>query len=353
MMPPKKITQLMLTRGFGGAERHFVDLSLALADRGYLIQAICHPEFSHRQSLEKHANIEVAPVRAHGYWDLWSARCIRQAITRFAPDIIHTHLARGAHLGGKAAARLGIPCVVNLHNYIDLKYYRNIDAFIAATADQRRYLLAEGVSEALVTVMPHFSLLPATSPVLIPENQPIRFVTLGRMVKKKGFDVLISAFRDYLNAGHDGRLLIGGDGPERDALHALAAHPEVAGKIEFAGWIDDIAAFLSKGDVFVLPSRDEPFGIVVLEAMASGRPIISTRTQGPITILDDQTAYFTEIGDDATITAAMLEIASDRHAAMAKAQAASALYQSTFYADAVVPRVEAIYEQLSQRRPSI
>jgi len=348
-MPPKKITQLMLTRGFGGAERHFVDLSVALADRGYQIQAICHPEFSHRQTLENHANIEVAPVRARGYWDLWSARRIRQAITRFAPDVIHTHLARGAHLGGKTAAKLNIPSVVNLHNYIDLKYYRNIDAFIAATEDQRRYLLSLGVDEASVTVMPHFSLLAATAPVLIPENQPIRFITLGRMVKKKGFDVLITAFRDYLHSGQDGRLLIGGDGPEHDLLHAQAAHPELAGKVEFAGWIDEIAGFLSKGDVFVLPSLDEPFGIVVLEAMASGRPIISTKTKGPVTILDDQTAYFTEIGDAATITQAMLAIARERNIAMAKAQAASALYQSTFYADAVVPRVEAIYEQLSQR----
>lgn len=346
-MKQLKITHLMLTQGFGGAERHFVDLSLALADRDYQIQAICHPEFTHRQALAAHPNIEVVPVRAWGPWDLWSTRCIRKAITRFAPQVVHTHLARGAYLGGKAAAALGIPCVVNLHNYINLKYYRNIKVFIAATQDQKRYLLSQGVSADAVTVMPHFSMLAATPPLPLPEDRPIRFIALGRMVKKKGFDVLISAFKDYLESGYDGHLIIGGDGPEHDQLQALTSQPALTKKVEFAGWIDDIASFLSRGDVFVLPSRDEPFGIVVLEAMASGKPIISTRTHGPITILDEQTAYFTEIGDAATITQAMLNIARDKPAAMRKATAASALYQSTYCADAVVPQVEAIYRKLS------
>jgi glycosyltransferase involved in cell wall biosynthesis len=346
-MMRSKITQLMLTNGFGGAERHFVDLSLALADRGYQIQAICHSEFIRRQVLAAHTNIEVVPVKAWGYWDLWSARRIRKEIARFAPDVIHTHLARGAYLGGKAAAALGIPCVVNLHNYINLKYYRNIDTFIAATEDQKRYLLAQGVAECAVTVMPHFSLLAATPPSPLPEDRPIRFIALGRMVKKKGFDVLINAFKEYLQSGRDGRLIIGGDGPERDQLLSLATQPGLDHKIEFAGWVDDVAGFLSQGDVFVLPSRDEPFGIVVLEAMASGKPIISSRTQGPITILDDQTAYFTEIGNAATITQAMLDVARDKTGAMKKAAAASLLYQSAYCADAVVPQVEAIYRRVT------
>jgi glycosyltransferase involved in cell wall biosynthesis len=342
-----KITQVMLAKGFGGAERHFVDLSLSLAEKGYRIQAICHQAFSHQPALRGHPNIAVTRFNVLAAWDPLARYRIRQAIAGFEPDVIHAHLARGALMGGAAARALDIPAVVNLHNYIDLKYYADISAFIAATKDQKSYLLAHGIDTQKITVMPHFSRLAATPPSPLPEHRPVRFIALGRMVKKKGFDVLIGAFRDFLASGHDGRLIIGGDGPERNQLQALAAHPMLTQKIEFAGWIDEIADFLSRGDVFVLPSLDEPFGIVVLEAMASGKPIITTRTQGPITILNDRTACFADIGDAAAITQAMENMVQDKAGAMRRAEAASLLYQSTYCADAVVPQVEAIYRQLA------
>ena len=339
-----KVTQLMLARGFGGAERHFTDLSLALADRGYQIQAICHPEFSHRAVLQAHSNIEVVVIKARGHWDLWSAHLIKKHIARFRPCTVHTHLARGAHLGGKAANALGIPSIANLHNYVNLKYYRNIDLFIAATADQESYLLRQGVAKSDVIVIPHFSMLAAISPTLITDGVPLRFVALGRLVKKKGFDLLIRAFVKFLDAGWDARLLIGGDGPERANLETIVAQSSAAEKIKFHGWIQDIPHFLSQGDVFVLPSRDEPFGIVVLEAMGSGKSIICTKTLGPLAILDEESAYFTDIDDAQSITKSMLELASDKVGAFNKAEVASSLFRSNYNADAVVPKVERIYE---------
>lgn len=342
-----KITQIMLAKGFGGAERHFVDLSLSLADRGYRVQAICHSKFGHQAALSAHPNIEVASLTVLAAWDMLARIRIRRMIAAFQPDVIHTHLARGALMGGAAAKALGIPAVVNLHNYIDLKYYGNIAAFIAATEDQKNYLLAQGVDTQKITVMPHFSMLPAMAVQPLDTSKPVTFVTLGRMVHKKGFDVLLRAFRRYLDAGHSGQLLIGGDGVEKTALAQLVTDLNLQDNVQFPGWIQDAGRFLAQGDVFVLPSRDEPFGIVVLEAMASGKPIITTRTKGPITVLDESTAFFTDIGDVETLTHALLAAVNDPTATTRKAQAALALYQSHYSADAVVPRVEAIYRQLA------
>jgi glycosyltransferase involved in cell wall biosynthesis len=170
---------------------------------------------------------------------------------------------------------------------------------------------------------------------------------LGRMVHKKGFDVLIRAFKNHLDQGFKGTLSIGGDGVEKSNLDQLVQNLKVSDHVKFDGWVDDIANYLAKGDVFVLPSRDEPFGIVVLEAMASGKPIITTKTKGPVTILNKDSAYFTEIGDVETLTQAMQLLAENKALATQKAQAATALYQSTFCADAVVPKVEAIYKKLA------
>jgi glycosyltransferase involved in cell wall biosynthesis len=350
MSSPVKITQLMLSQGFGGAERHFVDLILSLADKGYRIQAISHPEFSKNNLLEAHPNVQAVSVKARGWpWNVWNTIELRQEIARFSPQIVHTHLARGAKLGGWAAHALGIPCVVNLHNYVNLKYYKNIDRFIAATQSQRQYLREKGIADEVITVMPHFSRLPAVAPVALPTDWPLRFIALGRLVKKKGFDVLITAFKQYLDAGHKGTLILGGEGPEMRALKQLASESGVSEYVEFSGWVDDIAGFLARGDVFVLPSLDEPFGIVVLEAMASGRPIISTRTQGPITILDEETALFVEIGDSHTLEQAMRKVDESKAQAQRMAEIASDRYQTTFSTEAVVPQVEEIYRQLSHQ----
>ncbi|MDX1915767.1 MAG: glycosyltransferase family 4 protein [Methylophilus sp.] len=343
-----KITQIMLAEGFGGAERHFVDLSLSLADRNYQIQAICHSKFAHQGTLSQHPNIQVTPIRIWGKWDLFAANHIQNAIAHFSPHIIHTHLARGAYMGGKAAKALNIPSVVNLHNYVNLKYYGNINHFIAATEDQKNYLKKQAIAAEHITVMPHFSLLPAVPPKPLPENQPIKFMALGRMVKKKGFDVLIRAFRAYLDAGHGGLLAIGGDGVEQEHLVQLVSELKLTDKVEFNGWIEEIATFLANGDVFILPSLDEPFGIVVLEAMASGKPIITTKTQGPITILSEESAYFTEIGEVDSLTQAMIALSQHKAVATQKAISASRLYQTTYAADAVVPKVETIYRHLSK-----
>ena len=280
-------------------------------------------------------------------WDLLARLKLKRLVAAFQPDVVHTHLARGAFIGGKAAKALGIPAVVNLHNYIDLKYYKNINVFIPATEDQKNYLLSHGVPAGQITRMPHFSLLPAQAAQPLSATRSLHFVALGRMVKKKGFDVLLHAFRAYLDEAKTGLLTIGGDGDELETLHLLAAELDLLPNVNFTGWVEDAAEFLAQGDVFVLPSLDEPFGIVVLEAMASGKPIISTRTQGPITILDDQSAYFVEIGDFATLTQAMLQIKAKPFQATQRALIATTLYQSTYSAAAVVPQVEAIYRHLA------
>jgi glycosyltransferase involved in cell wall biosynthesis len=343
-----KISQIMLAKGFGGAERHFVDLSLALADKGYRIQAICHTQFAQQSQLAAHPNITVTPLRVWATWDPLARYRLQRLVASFQPDVVHCHLARAAYIGGKVAGALGIPAIVNLHNYIDLKYYRNIDSFIAATEDQKRYLLDHNIPADKIARMPHFSPLPARTAQPLPTEQPLRFVTLGRMVKKKGFDVLLHAFKQYLHTAQAGHLIIGGDGPERDALVQLVASLELQKQVTFAGWVEDAADFLAQADVFVLPSLDEPFGIVVLEAMASGKPIISTRTQGPITILDEKSAYLVEIGYAPALAQAMLQLRDHPQTALLKAQAASALYQSSYCAAAVVPQVEALYQQLAK-----
>ena len=343
-----KITQLMLTKGFGGAERYFLDLSLALADAGFEVQAVCHSRFQKRDLLARDPRIRLAAINVRSTWDPLAAFQITREVRAFGPDLVHAHLARGACIGGRIAHKLGIPCTVKIHNYVNLKYYRYVDHFITTTVDQQAYLIQHAIPPSRIAVIPNFSSMPPADRVRdrIPSD-PV-FVAVGRMVAKKGFDRLLDAFARYLASGHRGRLLLGGQGPELRALMERSKQLGIGDRVEFSGWIDDVKAFLARGDVFILPSLDEPFGIVVLEAMATGLPIITTRTQGPREILDDSTACFVPIGDSEALGNALQAAVTNPEATLAKASAALQRFRSQYARDVVIPRIVTLYQSLTR-----
>ncbi len=344
-----RITQIMLARGFGGAERSFVDLSLALARRGHTVQAICHPNFVQQAQLRADPAIEVCNVNVRGSWDLLVARHIGQHLDAFQPDIVNGHLARAAHLTGKAVRSRQLPLVVKTHSYVNLKYYRAVDRFVATTPDQRNYLLAHNISPSRISVIPNFSSMPALERDNMHSSTPLVLVSYGRMVEKKGFDVLLSAVAKIDAAGLNVRLLLGGDGPQAPTLKEQAASLGLAGQVEFLGWVDDVEPLLRSADLFVLPSRREPFGIAILEAMAAHTPIVATRSEGPAQILDTATAFLVPV-DDSHALAEQLRVAmTDPQLRSRKARASSALYQERYSADVVVPQYLALYAELASQ----
>src|SRR5262245_5517007 len=132
----------------------------------------------------------------------------------------------------------------------------------------------------LVTVAFSPNFLTETS-VEVPRRlrQPPVIGAMGRLVSKKGMADLIEALA-ILRDQFFFFAVIAGVGPERPALESLVRSYELGDRVTFAGWVDS-AKFLREIDIFVLPSRDEPFGIVTLEAWAAGLPVIATTCEGP------------------------------------------------------------------------
>lgn len=343
-----RITQVMLAKGFGGAERAFVDLSLALAKRGHQVQAICHKRFVQQRRLLEVANLRLDRVTVQGSWDRLAVRRIARFMKGFQPHVVHAHLARGAYLAGEVTRRLNLPLMVKTHNAVKLKYYGNVDHFVTTTRGQRDYLIRQGVSAQAITVIPNFSrLAPVESK---PEQDELTFAAYGRMVAKKGFAILIGAFAMVLEEGIHARLLIGGDGPDSGRLARLVRDLGLGSKISFCGWIDDVEVFLAKADIFVLPSLHEPFGIAVLEAMASHTATIATRTQGPLEILDDESAYLVDTGDRRALARAMCRAARDPCARRAKCRAALRRFRSAYSSEVVVPQYLELYRRFRASR---
>lgn len=336
----------MLAKGFGGAERAFVDTALALASRGHDVQAICQVCFSKKALLENVPHLHLETIRTGGELDFFVSRRIASLIRAFDSDVVHSQLRRAAWHGGRAAHLAGVPLVSKLHNYVDLKRYKYVHTLIATTKDQRRHALDKGWPADRVQVIPNFSRVVPVDAVRDFSVKPLRILSYGRLVKKKGFDILLRAFRLLLDSGVDARLTIGGKGVEQNALRRLAVKLGVQDRVDLGVWIDDVQTALDAADVFVLPSLDEPFGIVMLEAMARGLPVVTTRTQGPSQVFSDQTAWFAEVGSVESLAGAFLQAIRDPSASRVKAQAALDVYRTLYYEETVLPRVEALYRSV-------
>ena len=332
----------MLARKFGGAERFYVDLTNGLARRGHDVLAISNARSKAALHLERLPNITRAAVRVLGPWDPLAPRKIMKLVRAFAPQVIQTSLSRAAHLAGPAARRLNIPMVAHTHDFVDLKYFRHADVFIPTTAAQRDYLVDEGIPVDGVRWIPNFSSFPPVATIHCRE-QVTKVVATGRFVHKKGFDLLLRSFSRL--ADDNIRLHIAGDGVERQRLMDLAATLNIGRYVHFAGWQDDIRSFLLQGDLFVLPSRYEPFGIAVLEAMACGLPIVATKCHGPVEILDAGSAWLCDADED-SLTGALGTAISDPDGRRSRAQGAWSAFRERYAADVVVPKFERLYESL-------
>ena len=114
-------------------------------------------------------------------------------------------------------------------------------------------------------------------------------LALGRVVGKKGFDLLLAGYAAMDPAERTADLVIGGSGPAGEALEAQAEESGIGERVHFVGRLtrEQVAEAMARAQVFVMPSRLEPFGIVVLEGWRAGTAVVATRRGGPPEFIRD------------------------------------------------------------------
>ena len=139
-----------------------------------------------------------------------------------------------------------------------------------------------------------------------PENDQFTFGYLANLVADKGHDTLLRAMVNVPNC----RLLLGGDGPLRSQLESLCSELRLNGRVTFTGPIPRGQAhtFFEQIDAFVHPSRYETFGIVLLESLATGRPVVATRCGGPNDIVREQDGILVSVDDAEDLTNGMIQL---------------------------------------------
>lgn len=143
----------------------------------------------------------------------------------------------------------------------------------------------------------------------------------GNLIERKGVDLLVESFSQLRARGACDRLVIAGDGPLRDLLVLQASALGVASHVEFPGAVDaaTLARLMGAADVFVLPSRAEPLGVVLLEAMACGTPVVASRVGGIPEIVGPGCGRLVEPEDPAALAAGIEEVLSSGKESYARA----------------------------------
>jgi rhamnosyl/mannosyltransferase len=173
-------------------------------------------------------------------------------------------------------------------------------------------------------------------------------ISVGRLVYYKGFDVLIRAM-----ASVRGKLLIVGDGPLRGELQALAVQLGVADKVVFAGEINNagVTPYYHAADLFALASvaRSEAFGIVQIEAMAAGLPVVNTSLDSgvPFVSLDGQTGLTVPPGNPQALAAAINRLLDDRGLRQSLGQAGVRRARQEFSLDTMLGRTLQLYRTVA------
>ena len=277
-----KILNIMLSRNLGGIEQAFLNYNNMLKAEGASVVNVvsCFSEISKYVD----ANYKLLNL---GNWDLVSIQVLKTIINKEKPDIILCHGGRACKFVYKAGKPKSSVSVGIMHGD-KLKWIEKCDHIFTLTQKMEAFAKKEGINSKRLHLMPNAIDISDVRIKDKNENETTPVIaTMGRFVHKKGIDVFLESLSMLKEEGLQFRAIIGGHGEEEDYLKSICKKLGLEHYVEFTGWVEDKSEFFNEIDIFCLPSRAEPFGIIVLEAMAHKVPVIATYSNGPSEIIED------------------------------------------------------------------
>ena len=350
----------------------FAEQARALADYGHTVTVVpMYPDAERgaRNEEKRDANLTEYAIHYHRLpFHLTYVRILRafreilgSRLRGDRPDIIHVHSFRPIRYARALKALYRIPFVVTEHvswfqrGMIGEKQLRSIsadyaraDAVIAVSTGLKDQIQPLSPSEILVV------------PNLVSERffsgglhesagEYFRFISVGNLDKNKGMDLVLRAFAYAAAVCPEIRLTVCGQGTEHDALVQQAEELEIADKVEFTGQVsrERCAELMRRSQAFVLGSRVETFGVVFVEAMACGLPIVMTQTGAWRELADVRTGLVVPTEDAHALGGAMVQLV--RSSADYDPAVIREFCRERFSADAVCRRLTEIYQQVLEK----
>lgn len=242
---------------------------------------------------------------------------------RLRPDVLHAHWWLPGGLCAAPASRLTrTPLLLTLHGSdVHLLRHRPVRwcgsavlgqaATVAAVSEDLRETLGQVLGPSRQVTVLRMPVVRMPDPAPAPVSPPLRLLAAGRLSPEKGFDVLLSALRLALADGLDATLELVGSGPEHDRLVRLAAPLGGRVRLRPAESRDQLWRRMDLAHAVVVPSRREGLGLVALEALGRGRPVIASRVGGlPGVVLDESDGLLVRADDPRALADALRAFAA-------------------------------------------
>jgi glycosyltransferase involved in cell wall biosynthesis len=368
-----RVLHFITTLDRGGAENALLDL-LPRLNRDRVRTAIAWlkgpgelaPEFERR-------GIPTVPLGMRGLWDARVLVGAAALARRLKPDIVHTHLFKADVAGAFAAKSARAGLVSTKHNedpQLRIPVVRGIAARLARSADavvavsdavgrhvrsrlalHRDHVRTVRYGLDLDEIDAHPDAPDLRAELGMAPGQPL-VLFAGRLVPQKALEVLITAVARIREAVPDMRVAVAGRGPleqkMRDRVRALGLDDTII----FLGFRPDAPRLMRQADLFVLPSRWEGLGLVLLEAMAARCPVVASWVGAiPEVVADRETGRLVPPDDPDALADAMLTLLRDPAERRRMGEAGRRRVRERFALETEVARIEALYGEIAGRLP--
>jgi len=356
--------QIDAGREWRGGQRQVLFLARELQKKGYPFYIIVQPD-SPLHEKAAGDNLPVLPLRMKSEMDLVAVLKMARAMRRRGCVLAHFHDAHSVSVGAAAASLAKVPVRI-ISRRVDFpvksrrKYVKNVDAVIAISEEVRKVLIAGGVPESLIEVVPSgIDFAPFRE---VKERDFLRrefgfapddFLVgiVAQLEDHKGHADLINAAKVLKDHAPKVKIVIVGEGSLRMDLDRQTHDLCVDDVVYFLGFREDIPRILASIDLFVLSSRTEGLGSSLMDAMASRLPIVATQAGGiPEVVIHRETGLLVPPRDPQALAQAILKLYLDKALASRLAQRGFEVVHQKFSAEAMAQRIIHIYERLASQK---
>ncbi len=350
----------------GGIETQSLVFIQEMMKRGYQFQVVAQKDHPSWKEAEDREGIEIHRFDFNSLIhskELKGIRSIQEELDRivqtFKPNLIHLNTL----IGGSIFAfhlfknRFHLPTLLTayapyLHQgSLPLMIQKTLDSvdLISPISDWVSNVMNHHRSEASHKLRRIYCGLPEPkkmerSPPLFPPT----LLTFGRLSWEKGFDTVIDALALLKKRGSDAKLVIGGGGSEKERLEKQASDLGIRDAVQFTGVLngEEMEVRFNEASIVIVPSIHESFGLVVLEAMQRGRPVIASRVEGiPEVVIEGETALLVPPQDPESLSCAIETLLNDRERAQ-KMGLKGKERATHFTLEQNVDQYEALYKEL-------
>jgi glycosyltransferase involved in cell wall biosynthesis len=360
-----KVLQLISSGGYYGAENMLLNLCAsqekARCENSLLLFYNVHVPNVEFYERARRRGLSVRMVHCKGRADWRAVRQIEEYIQEDAVDLVHTHGYKADLYGYLAAWRCHKPVVATCHNWVGgtaaLGIYNHLDRMalkkfnaLAAVSDAvAQRLLAFGVPPEKIKTIANgidVTAFERAQPLpLLKDEGSIVVGVVARLDLQKGFEYLLRAARELCKMFPDLKIVIAGEGPDRNRIEEMIQQYGLQSSVVLAGQQSNMPAVYAAMDIFVLPSLNEGLPMTVLEAMAASKPVIATRVGAiPSVIRDGENGLLVAPKDSEGLRNAVASLLNDPERRRQLGDQAHAWVSQNYTSEAMALKYREMYE---------